>query len=185
MTSAQIRKMVYMAFTAALTVLLAKLTRFPPFPSAPYLKLEFSEIPLLLLCMFGSFPMGLVSLFLKELLSLLFWGTNAFALTADFAACAVFLGAFSFCCKKQFGTVRLLVSFLIAAVVRVLAAIPLNLLILPLQFGTPISGVWTQMGILLPFNALKALLDAACVFFLLPCLRKPLTKAFYPLYNKK
>ena len=80
---------------------------------------------------------------------------------------------------------RLLVSFLIAAVVRVLAAIPLNLLILPLQFGTPISGVWTQMGILLPFNALKALLDAACVFFLLPCLRKPLTKAFYPLYNKK
>ena len=62
---------------------------------------------------------------------------------------------------------------------------PLNLLILPLQFGTPISGVWTQMGILLPFNALKALLDAACVFFLLPCLRKPLTKAFYPLYNKK
>ena len=46
-----------MAFTAALTVLLAKLTRFPPFPSAPYLKLEFSEIPLLLLCMFGSFPM--------------------------------------------------------------------------------------------------------------------------------
>ena len=153
MTSTQIRKMVYMAFTAALTVLLAKLTRFPPFPSAPYLKLEFSEIPLLLLCMFGSFPMGLVSLFLKELLSLLFWGTNVFALTADFAACAVFLGAFSFCCKKQ--------------------------------FGTPISGVWTQMGILLPFNALKALLDAACVFFLLPCLRKPLTKAFYPLYNKK
>ena len=133
MTSTQIRKMVYMAFTAALTVLLAKLTRFPPFPSAPYLKLEFSEIPLLLLCMFGSFPMGLVSLFLKELLSLLFWGTNVFALTADFAACAVFLGAFSFCCKKQFGTVRLLVSFLIAAVVRVLAAIPLNLLILPLQ----------------------------------------------------
>ena len=62
---------------------------------------------------------------------------------------------------------------------------PLNLLILPLQFGTPISGVWTQMGILLPFNALKALLDAACVFFLLPCLRKPLTKAFYPLYNKQ
>ena len=161
MTSTQIRKMVYMAFTAALTVLLAKLTRFPPFPSAPYLKLEFSEIPLLLLCMFGSFPMGLVSLFLKELLSLLFWGTNVFALTADFAACAVFLGAFSFCCKNQFGTVRLLVSFLIAAVVRVLAAIPLNLLILPLQFGTPISGVWTQMGILLPFNALKALLDAA------------------------
>ena len=107
--------------------------------------------------MFGSFPMGLVSLFLKELLSLLFWGTNVFALTADFAACAVFLGAFSFCCKKQFGTVRLLVSFLIAAVVRVLAAIPLNLLILPLQFGTPISGVWTQMGILLPFHALKAL----------------------------
>lgn len=92
MTSAQIRKMVYMAFTAALTVLLAKLTRFPPFPSAPYLKLEFSEIPLLLLCMFGSFPMGLVSLFLKELLSLLFWGTNVFALTADFAACAVFFG---------------------------------------------------------------------------------------------
>ena len=41
MTSTQIRKMVYMAFTAALTVLLAKLTRFPPFPSAPYLKPEF------------------------------------------------------------------------------------------------------------------------------------------------
>lgn len=115
---------------------------------------------------------------------MLFWGTNVFALTADFAACAVFW-VHSPLLQKQFGTVRLLVSFLIAAVVRVLAAIPLNLLILPLQFGTPISGVWTQMGILLPFNALKALLDAACVFFLLPCLRKPLTKAFYPLYNKK
>ena len=47
-----------------------------------YKRVSAALLSVLLLCMFGSFPMGLVSLFLKELLSLLFWGTNVFALVA-------------------------------------------------------------------------------------------------------
>ena len=106
MNSAKTRRIVYTAFVGALTLLLAKMTRFPPFPTA---------------C---------------------------------------------------------------ATAARVAAAIPLNLVILPLQYGTPISGVWAQMGILLPFNALKCLLDAACIMVLTPYLKLPLTKLFAPLYNK-
>ena len=54
MSKREIRKLVYVAFCGALVILLAKFTRFPPFPWAPYLKLEFGEIPLLLLLMFGA-----------------------------------------------------------------------------------------------------------------------------------
>lgn len=182
MSKREIRKLVYVAFCGALVILLAKFTRFPPFPWAPYLKLEFGEIPLLLLLMFGSLPMALEALVLKELLSFFFWGTNLFALASDFAACGVFLAAYAAVWKRpgrDGGDLRRIAfSALIGAAARVLAAIPINLIILPLQFGTPLAGVWAQMSFLLPFNALKCLLDAVCVLLLYPRTKCPLTKVF-------
>ncbi len=185
MSKRQIRNLVYVSFCGALVILLAKFTRFPPFPWAPYLKLEFGEIPLLLLLMFGSLSMALEALVLKELLSFLFWGTHIFGLASDFAACAVFLVAFSLSWQKtrawDSGLRRILWAALIGTAARVLAAIPINLVILPLQTGTPVAGVWAQMVYLLPFNALKCLLDLVCVLLLHPRVKSPLTKVFSDL----
>lgn len=178
MKKEQIKRLVFVALTGALVVLLAKTTRFPPFPQAAYLKLEFGEIPLLLLLMLGSVSMSMEALLLKELLSLFLFGTNFLALIADFVACGAFLLAYSCVWKKGGGIQRILLATAVGAAVRMLVAIPDNLIILPLQYGTPLVGVWAQMVFILPFNALKCLLDGACILALYPRLERPLERYF-------
>ncbi len=178
MSNNKIKRLVFVALTGALVLLLAKTTKFPPFPQAPYLKLEFGEIPLLLLLMLASGGMALEALVLKELLSFLLFGSNILALIADFVACGAFLVVFSLVWRKGGGIKRILLATMIGTAARMLISIPDNLIILPLQYGTPIVGVWAQMIYILPFNALKSILDGACILIVYPRIKKPLERYF-------
>lgn len=184
MKSEKIRRMVFVALSGALVLLLAKTTRFPPFPQAPYLKLEFGEIPMLLLLMLGTGGMAIEALLLKELLSFFMFGSNIFALIADFVACGTFLLTYSLVWRKGGDSRRILLATGVGAVARVLIAIPDNLVILPLQYGTPLVGVWAQMIYILPFNALKCVLDGACILLLYPRIKKSLEKYFAGMVKK-
>ena len=128
-------RMVLIAEFGALSILLAKFTRFPIFAAAPFLKMDLGEIPLLLAAMVLPGFSGLTALLVKEMLSFLIFGTNLYSLTADFLACGCFLLVFTL----------------------------LNLVILQLQYGSSIETIWAQMPFIVPFNGLKCVLDAVCI----------------------
>lgn len=160
-----IYRLVLLAFLSAASLLLAKLFRFPIFVAAPFLKMDFGEVPLLIAAyLFPS--MGLFALVLKELMSFFFFGTNALALVADFLACGTFLGVFSLLVAHRRDKKSMLMAILLGTGIRALAAIPINLVILQLQYGSSIETIWMQMPYIIPFNMLKCVLDGT-VFFAL------------------
>ena len=184
MSAKKTKKMVYSAFIGTLVLVIAKTTRFSIIPQAPHLKMEFGDVPLLLLIMFGTLTMALQALLMKELLSFFIFGSNPLSLSADFFACAAALIVFSLVWKKgnrSFG--QTLLAAFCAALARMLISIPVNLVILPLQYGTPIQGVIAQMVYFLPFNALKSIICGFCVALLYPRLKEPFGRHFSDLSN--
>lgn len=158
-------QMVLIAEMGAISVILAKFTRFPIFPSAPFLKMDLGELPLLLCVILLPGWRGLVALLVKECLSFLLFGTNLFGLTADFLACGAFLAGFLLLYQKKPAPSlrRFSLAVGLASIFRMLFSIPLNLVILQLQYGSTIETIWLQMPYIVPFNGLKCLLDGVCI----------------------
>ena len=156
-------RMVLIAEFGALSILLAKFTRFPIFAAAPFLKMDLGEIPLLLAAMVLPGFSGLTALLVKEMLSFLIFGTNLYSLTADFLACGCFLLVFTLLRRRELSLRRFVVATTVAAVARMAFSIPLNLVILQLQYGSSIETIWAQMPFIVPFNGLKCVLDAVCI----------------------
>ncbi|MDR0840813.1 MAG: hypothetical protein LBN26_05435 [Christensenellaceae bacterium] len=165
------KDIVYAAVGGALAFIIMRLTAFPLFASATFLKMEFSEVPLLLLSVLVSPVVGLCSLLIKDVL-LFCTGSNIFGAISDFLAGGIFILLFSLIVGKQGGPKRVLAASLIAPVGRMLFSIPLNLVILRLQFGTAPGQVMAMMPVLLPFNFIKSLLGVVCFALLYPRLRR-------------
>lgn len=172
------QRLVFIAVTGTLVFLIAKFTKFPLFPAAPFLKMDFGEVPLLLAAVFAGPAPALGALFLKELLSFLIYGSNPFALMADFAACGCFLAVFHAVCAGRKGPGARYAGILLGAAVRMLFAIPVNLIVLKLQYGMPPDAVMAMMVYILPFNLVKCIADGICAGLLYPRLEKPLEKHF-------
>ena len=173
----KIRRMVIISLMAAASVILAKTLKFPIFPAAPFLKMDAGEIPLVITTCILSTWDGLAALLLKELLSFLLFGTNPFGLAADFLACGVFLLVFSLIIRGRISPKGLLAGITAGALVRMAAAIPINLIILQLQYGSTAEAIWAQMIYIIPFNGLKCLLDGACLAVLFKQLQRLQHKA--------
>lgn len=166
--------------TMALSYIIARMTSFPVFPSAPYLKLHFGEVPLLLLTVCISLELGLIALFGKEILSFILSGSNILGLIADFVLVAAFLFVTAIILKKtKKRTVNVMTAAFCGAVIRALLAIPVNIVILRFQYGTPVAGVLAQLVWIIPFNFLKSFLDMVCVALLYERLKTPMQKALY------
>ncbi len=169
------RKMIYVALIGAMTFVIAKSTRFPIFPTAPFLKMEFGEVPLIILTAFTSWKYGLLALLVKQMLSFTLTGTNILSLTADFVACGTWLLAFDLLYKKSS---KLWLSVALGGILRMIIAIPLNFIILPLQYGSNMAVIMSQLVYILPFNFLKSALDGVCFKVLYSKLVKPLQDSF-------
>lgn len=170
------RRTIYVGVIGAMSFVLAKFTKFSIFALAPFLKLDFGEIPLLLLAASGDLSLAFVGLLLKEILSLAISGSNIFGLLADFCACGSFLFVFGHVLQKRKDIRSITLATLVGGVVRMVLSIPINLIILKLQFGTDAVGVWAQMPYILPFNLIKCLLGGACILYLYPRLHSFLIK---------
>lgn len=169
MKNPTIKSLVYISLVGCMAYILARFTKFPVFPvGAPFLKMDFGEIPLLLLMTASPSFIGIYALLVKELLSFFVSGSNIFGLIADFVAVASFLVVFKLVLKEEAGIKRIVIALIIGAAVRMVIAVPLNLVILKLQFGTPAAGVFAQLSYIIPFNFLKCVLDVVCFIFLYP-----------------
>lgn len=161
----KVQKLVIIAAMGSLSIILAKTIKFPIFPTAPFLKMDFGEIPLLICNAIFPLQGGIAALLVKELLSFFVFGTNIFGLAADFAACGIFLVTFSFIAGTHPDKKRSIAAFSIGALARMIGSVPINFIILPLQYGSTIQIIMGQLIYIIPFNGLKCLLDG--VFFLL------------------
>lgn len=162
------KKLVYIAMTGVIVFLIAKFTKFPIFAAAPFLKMDLGEVPLILVSVLFSPSISLAALFVKELLSFFLSGSNILGLAADFLVCGSFLMTFSLALRYKISLQTITASTAIGATIRMLVAIPVNLVVLWLQYRTNAAGVWAQMPYILLFNLIKTTLDGVCFFFLYP-----------------
>lgn len=166
----------YAGLTAVISYVIAKFTVFPIFPSAPFLKMHFGEVPLLLVMLCGPWQLGICSLFIKEILSFFISGNNIFSLLADFISVGTFLLTTKFILKKaESNFFSILIASAIGSIVRMLAAIPVNIVVLHVLYGSSFEAVMLQMVYILPFNLIKAMLSGICAALVYVRAKKPLS----------
>jgi riboflavin transporter FmnP len=79
----------------------------------------------------------------------------------------------SLICRKSKTTPRLIVGLVVGSIVSVAAIIPMNLIIWPQFYGIPFNETLTYVvPLMLPFNALKALLNSVLSFLLYKSLQR-------------
>jgi coenzyme F420-0:L-glutamate ligase/coenzyme F420-1:gamma-L-glutamate ligase len=166
-----VKGMVTIALAGAVAYVLARFTKFPIFPSAAFLKLDFGETPLILLSLF-SVKYGLTALLMKEMLSFAVSGSEILGLIADFAACGTFISIFGLMARGKISARKMAFAACIGSIARCVVVIPVNLVILRLQFGTDAPAVIAQLPLIMVFNLLKSGLGSVCAIFLFPKLKR-------------
>ncbi len=162
----------YAAIVGAMSFVIMRLTQIPIFAAAPYLKLELSEAPLLLLAVLVSPLTGVVALLVKDLLGVIFSGYNVFGVSADIILTGVFVLLFARLLRGGVTLPKALIAAGLASLARMLLSIPVNLIVLWLEFGTPAAGVMAMMPYILPFNLIKCCVNAMIFYLLYPRLSR-------------
>lgn len=183
------RQLMYMALLSGMSFLLL-FFEVPILPLFDFLKLDISELPVLLATLLMGPLSGTGVAFIRSLLHFIFQGGNVLALigdTAGWIASMCYLWPVYLWTKhKQLTITRLLSGLMLSTFVMTLVLSLLNLwIILPLYlkvldfgFGMPVSQV-VLWGIL-PFNLIKGLVLAILFTILLKALTPWLTQRNWP-----
>src|SRR5699024_1318634 len=124
----------------------------------PFLKFEPSDVPLLLAAvLYGPFA-GFMAILAKNILYFLIHGGNIFGIFMSFFASLTFILVTVFLLRK----LNIILAAVFGTIALGLIMIPLNLIIVPLQFGIPFENVWKLLLLVyIPFNLLKVTLNMA------------------------
>ncbi len=159
------RKLVTMALLAALSLILSFI-EFPIFPAAPFLKYDASAVAAAF-ASFGFGPaagiiVGIISAAIHGLIMGDPWGS---LMTIIVVICWVLPAGLMYRFKPTRGMA--LAGLIIGGVISVAGAVAGNLLITPIYTGTDVPTVMAMIvPILLPFNALKAVINVILSFIL-------------------
>jgi riboflavin transporter FmnP len=154
---------------AAIAFLLMAAVQLPLLPSAPYLTYDPSDAVALLGGVLYGPGAGVTVVVLKDLLFLLLRARNPIGPIADCLAAATFVGVAAWAYRRAPGPFgrRLARAAALATGARVVVMIPANFVLLGLQFGMPPARVaGLLLPALVPFNALKAALNAVLALLL-------------------
>ena len=159
------RKLVILALFTALS-LIVSFIETPIFPAAPFLKYDASAaVAALVACGFGpvaGLVVGIVSAAIHGLIMGDPWGS---LMTIIVVACWIIPMALIYRIKRTH--VTLLVGLIVGSLFAIAGAIGGNLLITPIYTGTDVATVAAMiLPILLPFNAVKVLINDVLVFLL-------------------
>ena len=185
---------IFTALAVALMFLEVPLPLMPPF-----LKFDFSEIPVLV----GTFALGpvygIIIELLKNLIHLPWTGTMAIGEMSNFITGSIFVGTAGFIYRKNRSRKGAIISMAIATLALAVSAVPVNAFLnLPLSasvLGMSMESIlgWTQsvnpaidseLKLLLlgfvPFNLFKGIVVSAITF----CVYKPISKLINRTYEK-
>ncbi|NLK86613.1 MAG: ECF transporter S component [Clostridiaceae bacterium] len=153
-----VKKMTTMAILSAMSIVLMLLIRVPLLPAAPYLIYEPADIPILI----GTFIFGPISgLIMTVVVSVI----QAFAFSTDgwvglvmhVAATGAFVITAGLIYKKYHKFIGAIVALAAGTLAMTLVMIPVNLIVQPNFYGTPIEVVKSLIvPVIIPFNLIKA-----------------------------
>ena len=158
---------------SALAFILMTTISIPIIPYAPYLRYEPSEVASIFIAvLFGPWA-GVVVCFLKDLLYFFFRAKSIFGPTADFFASGVFTFIIGAVYCKHRNKKSLIIAGILATIGRILIMIPINIVILWLQFGFTTSKALNMMlPIIIPFNSLKSIINFIAFYLIFSILIK-------------
>ncbi len=171
------KKLVLCALFTALSLVLlyVPFLRFPIFPAAAFLEYDAMDVPILL----GTLLLGGKSGLLITLISSLIQGITVSSSSGLYGIIMHFISSGTFCVatglmfKKGRGKKRLIFALIFGALAMTFIMVPANLLITPLFMGVERSAVAGMLvPIIIPFNAIKAGINALVAFLIYPLLCK-------------
>ena len=165
-------RVVTLAMLSAAAFMLMAVVQFPILPNAPFLKYDPSDA----VCVFAGITFGPASgvlvVLVKDLLFAVLRGGSPFGPAADFAAAGTFVAVTGWMFRRSGGgvtTSRVLLASVVGVLARVAVMIPVNFVILSLEFGMPAERISSMLlPIIVPFNASKGLINGILAAILVP-----------------
>ena len=161
---------------AALSLVLV-FFNFPLFPTAPFLKFDFADIPLLICSMlFGPLPSLAVLFVVSVVQAFLLGGDSYLGCIMHFVASGAMLVVTGLLCSRSSRTSRTVLGLALGALTMTALMIPMNYLITPLYLGghSPETlGIITSLLLpaIVPFNIIKSSVNCLLAFVIFRLLR--------------
>ncbi len=178
-SSMNTKKLVVLAMMTAISVVLVFLVHFPIFPAAPFLEYDPADIPILI----ATFAFGPVSGLLVTVAVSVIQAITVSSVSGWIGAVMHILSTGSFVLvagniyKKRHNMSGAIISLVCGAATMVAAMAVLNLLLTPLYMGVSVKDVMGMLlPIIVPFNAIKAGLNAVITFVLYKAIHKVILK---------
>lgn len=167
------RKLVFIGTFSAIAFILMATISIPILPHAQHLRYDPSEIASILVAIiFGPWT-GVAVCFFKDLFYFFFRAVSIFGPTADFIASSIFTFTIGIIYSLKRNKKSLIIGGIIATIVRIIVMIPMNLVILRLQFGLSTKQIIDMLvPILIPFNFLKASINFLAFYVIFSFLLK-------------
>lgn len=161
-TRSRIIRMAQIGMLAAVAILLAAFFQFPIIPSAPFLKYDMADVPVIIgTLLFGTIP-GLIILFIaSSIQSFLFGGSGWVGLLMHFVASGALVILAGQFYKWHHKFKDAIIGMVLGTIAMTAIMIPMNYIFTVNFFGTPKAVVDAIMlpGII-PFNLIKAGLNS-------------------------
>ena len=164
-----------MALLAAIAILLSFI-ELPLFPAAPFLKYD----PSFMVAAVGGFALGPVAGIIVGVLSAIFHGLISGNITGalmNILVVIAFVAPSAIIYRKNRTIKGGSIGLIVSAFASIIAAIIANLIITPLYMGVPFQAVVDMiLPILIPFNALKTILNSALTLVVYKSISKLISK---------
>lgn len=164
----------------AVAFLMMSAFSIPLIPGAQFLRFEPSEIPVLVAsATFGPIA-GVMTNLIKDILYFMFRAKGIFGPLSDFLITSVFAFVVGWIYRKKPDSKGLIFACIVGTIARTIVMIPVNCVILPLQFGYGVDQVLQMMPYaLIPFNLAKAVINSFGTVMLYHPLIKRIPKFSY------
>lgn len=180
MSNERVKTITHLGMLAAVSVVLASLIHFPLFPAASFLVYDPADIPILLSAFLYGPAAGVAVTFIVSVIQGLTVSAEGrlIGIIMHFVATSAFCIVASLIYRKKKDIKSLVLGLVLGALAMTVLMCGMNLLLTPLYTGMSISAVAGMIvPIILPFNLLKAGINAVVTFLLFLPLRNALSKA--------
>lgn len=161
MNKSPLQKRLEAVFLGAIAFVIMLLIGLPILPSASFLKYEPSGAILLFSGIFLGAAGGVISCVIKAFLFFIVGAGNIFGVVSDLLANLAFILPACLVIQKVSGMRGRLIGYIVGTVIGALVMIPVNLVILQLEFGMDVPTILGMMlPAILPFNLLKGVCNS-------------------------
>lgn len=175
------KKLTTLSVLTAFSIVLMLIIRFPIFPAAPYLEYEPMDIPILI----AGFAYGPVAGLAVTLVSSVLQGLTVssavggwFGVLMHFIATGTFVTTASLIYRKNHSMKGAIVGLIAGTIAMAAIMVPVNLVLTPIFYGTPVEVIKPLLlPVIVPFNLIKAGINAIVAFFIYKPLRKYVIKS--------